>query len=545
MKTLLIILSIFLVFAACQRDESVLPQEIDEVDGDRGDVIKKTNGSFLVWLNGSSEETRKIAEELQRVNRYDSILSFDDLAGPDKVAELVAMAADTLSDLTVVGNAADFTSGKYSPEMMQNIRHDGQGVICIAKEGTDDELKENMLKLFGVYIGKGYYRVSYPKEQVFDFYWAEDPDAVGKLCGIRRKEELLGTRGNSGGDPSELEVTNRALRVMKRIRVSNRYFIYTNDYNYHMTGYETLDPYTADIRNFKPLDNKMYDALVDREWSIDAYNLRIYAPTNGDNLLAVYNCGGSGFINRINNRRLSIQNPPMNTVVAMAWGLRNKAYSKVGIYDPKQQSLNLKLVDFAPGLPQSETSITHSQTRSVKFELGYHPELTGEYTWGKSITYQLAEMTRKVSNNQEDARMDYCWEWYPETLFQGEKAMKDDGMIDGSVMISPQWYELIYDHVGGPPVENVFCDYNNDLSFNQNMLNYLQECAITTKTIGASAGVVAVELTDGMVLQLGGAWFNSWGSSAKHPWPSPSGVFHDLTVDVNRKTTVWIDYNNW
>lgn len=35
--------------------------------------------------------------------------------------------------------------------------------------------------------------------------------------------------------------------------------------------------------------------MVDREWTIDAYNLRIYAPTNGDNMLAVYSSGGNGF----------------------------------------------------------------------------------------------------------------------------------------------------------------------------------------------------------------------------------------------------------
>lgn len=197
-------------------------------------------------------------------------------------------------------------------------------------------------------------------------------------------------------------------------------------------------------------------------------------------------------------------------------------------------------------LPGTESTIEHAYEKSVGFDLGATPVLKGEYRWGKSITYQLAEMTREVTRTITDAEMSYCWKWYPETLFRGSKAMNAEGMIDAVTMISPAWYDILYDHVAGTPgTDNPFCDYDNDLQFNQNLLNYEQQCAITARTTGASAGVVAIEITDGMVLQRGGAWFTSWGAAVIHSLPSSAGTAYNTTVDVHKTTTVWIDYNNW
>ena len=77
-------------------------------------------------------------------------------------------------------------------------------------------------------------------------------------------------------------------------------------------------------------------------------------------------------------------------------------------------------------------------------------------------------MTREVTRTITDAEMSYCWKWYPETLFRGSKAMNAEGMIDAVTMISPAWYDILYDHVAGTPgTDNPFCDYDNDLQFNQ------------------------------------------------------------------------------
>lgn len=515
------------------------------------DAIELTaqSGSYLIWLNGASAETKKIADQLQAVNHYDKALSFNDLPGVDKSATLVAMARDTLNDLTIVGNVADFIAGTYTPEMIQDVRHNRQGVILIANDSKGEDLKEQMLKLFGLYVDKGYYKVSFPREQRYAYYDVNDPDALKKLCGtgglIPNTRDMFSAPGPTD-DPSAPEVTARALHAMKKIYISNRFYVYTSDYKYHMTGYESLLPYTAEIRNYVPRDDKRYDGLVDREWTIDVYNLRIYAPTNGDNMIAVYSSGGNGFSNRLDNSLVSLNNPPMYEVWALIWGLRNNAYTKINIRDGQRSQLNLKLIDFAPGLPETESTIGHSYSKSVGFDLGVSPVLKGDYCWGKSITYQLSEMTREVTRTITDAEMEYCWKWYPETLFRGSKAMKANGMIDGAAMISPAWYDILYDHVAGTPgTDNVFCDYDNDLQFNQNLLNYQQECAITARTTGASAGVVAVEITDGMALQRGGAWFTSWGQAVLHPLPSSAGTAYDTTVDVHKTTTVWIDYNNW
>ena len=93
-------------------------------------------------------------------------------------------------------------------------------------------------------------------------------------------------------------------------------------------------------------------------------------------------------------------------------------------------------------------------------------------------------MTREVTRTITDAEMSYCWKWYPETLFRGSKAMNAEGMIDAVTMISPAWYDILYDHVAGTPgTDNPFCDYDNDLQFNQNLLNYEQQCAITARLL--------------------------------------------------------------
>ena len=49
-------------------------------------------------------------------------------------------------------SVADFIAGTYSPEMIQDIRHNRQGVILIAKDGKGEDLKAQMLKLFGLYV---------------------------------------------------------------------------------------------------------------------------------------------------------------------------------------------------------------------------------------------------------------------------------------------------------------------------------------------------------------------------------------------------------
>lgn len=115
--------------------------------------------------------------------------------------------------------------------------------------------------------------------------------------------------------------------------------------------------------------------MVDREWTIDAYNLRIYAPTNGDNMLAVYSSGGNGFSNRLDHSLVSLNNAPMYELWALIWGLRNNAYTKINIRDDQSSQLNLKLIDFAPGLPETESTIEHAYEKSVGFDLGATPVL--------------------------------------------------------------------------------------------------------------------------------------------------------------------------
>lgn len=126
------------------------------------------------------QETKKVAVRLQTVNHYDKMISFNDLPGTDKLATLESMAKDTLNDLTIVGNVADFLAGTYNFEMIQDIRHNRQGVILIAKDGKEEDLKEQMLKLFGLYVDKGYYKVSFPREQRYAYYDTNDPDALNE-----------------------------------------------------------------------------------------------------------------------------------------------------------------------------------------------------------------------------------------------------------------------------------------------------------------------------------------------------------------------------
>ncbi|WP_349835483.1 ATP-binding protein, partial [Bacteroides fragilis] len=475
MKTLFIFLFVLLAFYSCDTDEPISAEDLSAATGTNTDEVDvaSRSGSYLIWLNGMSAETKKVADQLQTVNHYDKMVAFNDLPGTDKVETLETMAKDSLNDLTIVGSVADFIAGTYSPEMIQDIRHNRQGVILIAKDGKGEDLKAQMLKLFGLYVDKGYYKVSFPREQRYAYYDANDPDALKKLCGTGglnpHTRSMLGSPGPTD-DPSAPEVTERALHAMKKIYISNRYYVYTSDYKYHMTGYETLLPYTADIKEYLPRDDKKYDGMVDREWTIDAYNLRIYAPTNGDNMLAVYSSGGNGFSNRLDHSLVSLNNAPMYELWALIWGLRNNAYTKINIRDDQSSQLNLKLIDFAPGLPETESTIEHAYEKSVGFDLGATPVLKGEYRWGKSITYQLAEMTREVTRTITDAEMSYCWKWYPETLFRGSKAMNAEGMIDAVTMISPAWYDILYDHVAGTPgTDNPFCDYDNDLQFNQNL----------------------------------------------------------------------------
>ncbi len=543
----LFLVNILIVFlTGCRQDE--FPQSVKLAESRSDSVLEDTlpkHSSYLIWLDETG--SKNLAEQIQSVNHYDSLLAFSQLPGADREESLLAIARDSLNDVTLVADVKQFAAGTYSPEMVQELRHLRQGIILIADSDNNGQLKSWMLRLLGLYVGKGYYKVCYPREQRYYYYDAEDPDALKKLCGtggLPSGSRVLASSAPTTDDTSDPEVTKRAMRTMKRIYLSNCFYVYTNRYDYPMTGYEELSQYSGEVRYYSPASDKLWDAAVDREWAIDAYNLRVYAPTNGDNMLAVYSAGGNGFANKIHNSTVFLQNPPKNEVWGLLWGLRNNAYTHIRILDGKSSLLNLSPIDFAPGLPQEESTISHSQSRSVGFDLSMKPELKGEYRWGKSITYQLKEMTREVSKSQTDSELGYSWKWYPETLFKGNRAMKDNNMIDGSAMLSPVWYDILYNAVTPVP-KNVFCDYENDPMFNQNLLNYQQECAVTAKTNGASAGVIAVEIVDGMSLQRGGVWFNSWGTPTAHPLPNDSGVACDALLDVSKKVTVWIDFNNW
>ncbi len=546
----LILVALPTFVTSCERDEMPLPQEMLRVESQEMELADATaprHGSFLIWLDGTGSEPRRLAEEIQVVNHYDSLLSFRQLPGPKPLESLYTIARDSLSDLTLVCDVRDFISGTYNPAMIQELRHLRRGIVLIASGGGDEQLKPWLLRLLGIYVAPGYYKVCFPHEQRCYFYDAADPDARKKVCGtsgLPRGSRALAASDPDTDDPSDPAVTDRALRAMKRIYIENRFYVYTNGYDYAMTGYEPLQPYEGEISQYAPRTDRLWDAVVDREWAIDAYNLRIYAPTNGDNLLAVYSAGGNGFADKIRNATVYVQNPPQNEVWGLLWGLRNSADTRIRIYTSEGSLLNLAPIDFAPGLPQEESTISHSQSRSVGFDLSNKPELKGEYRWGKSITYQLKEMTREVTKQQTESELTYTWRWYPETLFKGSRARKADGMVDGSAMISPAWYDLLY-NTTTPGKPNLFCDYEGDPQFNQNLLNYQQECAVTAKTNGASAGVIGVEIEDGISLQRGGVWFNSWGKPAPHPLPNSLGIATDALLNLHTTRTVWIDYNNW
>ena len=143
------------------------------------------HGSFLIWLNSKDENTKKIAESLQTVNHYDEMKSIEELPGEDKEEALMTLARDSLNDLTVVGDVADFVAGKYKPGTIQDIRHNHQGVVLIALKGEESDLKAQMLQLFGLYIGRGYYRVCFPREQRYSFYDSGDPEGFGNFAGHR------------------------------------------------------------------------------------------------------------------------------------------------------------------------------------------------------------------------------------------------------------------------------------------------------------------------------------------------------------------------
>lgn len=64
--------------------------------------------------------------------------------------------------------------------MIQDICHNRQGVISIIRDGKEEELKEQMLKLLGLYVDKGYYKVSVPREQHYAYYDTNNPNTLKK-----------------------------------------------------------------------------------------------------------------------------------------------------------------------------------------------------------------------------------------------------------------------------------------------------------------------------------------------------------------------------
>lgn len=87
MKTLFIFLFVLLAFYSCDTDEPISAEDLSAATGTNTDEVDvaSRSGSYLIWLNGMSAETKKVADQLQTVNHYDKMVAFNDLPGTDKV----------------------------------------------------------------------------------------------------------------------------------------------------------------------------------------------------------------------------------------------------------------------------------------------------------------------------------------------------------------------------------------------------------------------------------------------------------------------------
>lgn len=181
-----------------------------------------------------------------------------------------------------------------------------------------------MFKFFGFYVDKGYYKVSFLCEQCYVYYDVNDLDVLKKFCGMGGFNfyicSMLGFFGLMD-DFLVLEVIEWVLYVMKKIYISNWYYVYISDYKYYMIGYEMLLFYMVDIREYFLWDDKRYDGMVDCEWIIDVYNLCIYVLINGDNMFVVYSLGGNGFFNRFDYLLVFLNNVLMYEFWVLIWGL--------------------------------------------------------------------------------------------------------------------------------------------------------------------------------------------------------------------------------
>lgn len=120
MKVLFFSLSILFISSSCEREDwqSEHPQPASSTDKLPFDITGQ-HGSYLIKLDGKSREIDKVAAMPQAVNHYDAALSFNDLPGDDKQVTLLAMVKDSLNDITVLGDAVDFASGKYDAKMIR------------------------------------------------------------------------------------------------------------------------------------------------------------------------------------------------------------------------------------------------------------------------------------------------------------------------------------------------------------------------------------------------------------------------------------------
>ena len=88
MKNSVILLTVILALYSCT-DEGIVQELSPPGRPDEGVVVPRK--SSLVWLNGTGSEAKELADEMQRVNNYDQVLSFNDLPGTDKSATLTTV----------------------------------------------------------------------------------------------------------------------------------------------------------------------------------------------------------------------------------------------------------------------------------------------------------------------------------------------------------------------------------------------------------------------------------------------------------------------
>lgn len=514
------------MLAACSPDTD------NEKGGDAVNASGPPKDVILVRMGDGAEATDVANRLYTNIPRTwaigkKSIQPYDQIQG-DKQARLNELIKDNSLYLTVIVDMEDILSGKYPVSLFEYLKYYKRDFYVIATADSPD-LQKAMLNLIGVYQAPGYYGINYDNLQRYRIFPAADPDAKDRMIGAGLSSfaaKLLARSAakSNGADPDNPdEMYNAQMadkEALKHIELYNRVYGYARG-----SGID----YAVEKVDYKMKEGQTPDIIIDKIWTIDAYNFQIYSKNNNC-IVSVDNSSGSGFTCRVQD----YTTPKSANVYAYIWNLMTEASSEVTIHANgnifREISYQPQTVNHGSSYAEASSwrvSVGVSPFKMAKPWEAFKASFAKEST--TSVSYKTATMDLASKGQMGDGLYSKLWQFVPGQFYDKQPAFVYETADNLRVIDAVQAMTPNYVTWGGWTLRE---DYQKHI--NNNMYLFQQQCIYTLES-DSNPGLISVAIKDAVKLQKTEVHYNCgirYGHQSSH-------------AEMESGKMVLIDFGQW